>query len=48
MEYLEMCTRKNMLSVATGAGAIYLLYKTIRAGLNSPSLSLEPVSIASE
>uniref|UniRef100_A0A8C3XKI8 Armadillo repeat-containing domain-containing protein n=1 Tax=Chelydra serpentina TaxID=8475 RepID=A0A8C3XKI8_CHESE len=32
--------------VATGAGAIYLLYKTIRAGLKSPPFSLEPVSIA--
>ncbi|XP_067387752.1 armadillo repeat-containing protein 12 [Emydura macquarii macquarii] len=46
MEYLEMCTRKNMLSVATGAGAVYLLYKTIRAGLNCPRFNLEPVSIA--
>ncbi|XP_006115786.2 armadillo repeat-containing protein 12 [Pelodiscus sinensis] len=46
MEYLEMCTRKNMLSVATGAGALYLLYKTVRAGMNSPPFSQEPVSIA--
>uniref|UniRef100_A0A7M4E415 Uncharacterized protein n=1 Tax=Crocodylus porosus TaxID=8502 RepID=A0A7M4E415_CROPO len=39
---------KNMLSMATGAGAIYLLYRTIQAGLNSPAFSMEPVSIASE
>ncbi|XP_006276961.2 armadillo repeat-containing protein 12 [Alligator mississippiensis] len=46
MQCWEKFTSKNMLSMATGAGAIYLLYRTIQAGLNSPAFSMEPVSIA--
>ncbi|XP_062450782.1 armadillo repeat-containing protein 12 [Rhea pennata] len=38
--------RKNKITVATGAGAVYLLYKTIQAGLKSPPGGAEPLSIA--
>ncbi|KAM8795895.1 armadillo repeat-containing protein 12 [Eudromia elegans] len=39
-------TGRYVLSVATGAGAVYLLYKTIQAGLSCPPGGAEPPSIA--
>uniref|UniRef100_A0A8C6YXT4 Uncharacterized protein n=1 Tax=Nothoprocta perdicaria TaxID=30464 RepID=A0A8C6YXT4_NOTPE len=41
-------TGRYVLSVATGAGAVYLLYRTIQAGLSCPPGGAEPPSIARE
>uniref|UniRef100_A0A8D0L6U8 Armadillo repeat-containing domain-containing protein n=1 Tax=Sphenodon punctatus TaxID=8508 RepID=A0A8D0L6U8_SPHPU len=46
--YLWLISPKNMLAAATGAGATYLLYKTLLAAINSPRYSKEPVSLARE
>lgn len=48
MKYLEMVTTKNVVTAATGAGAIYLVAKTILAGIHSPPYSPEPLTLASE
>lgn len=42
--------RKSVVSLATGAGAIYLLYKAIRAGIKcqSPLCTNSPICIARE
>ncbi|XP_068773949.1 armadillo repeat-containing protein 12 isoform X2 [Struthio camelus] len=42
----EKWTGRYVLSVATGAGAVYLLYKTLQAGLSSPPGGAEPLSVA--
>ncbi|KAL8168438.1 UNVERIFIED_CONTAM: hypothetical protein K2H54_003434 [Gekko kuhli] len=48
MKYYELITAKNVVTAATGAGAIYLLAKTFLAALRSPSFKSEPRDLASE
>ncbi|XP_066480744.1 armadillo repeat-containing protein 12-like [Tiliqua scincoides] len=46
MKYLELVTTKNMVTAATGAGVMFLLAKTILAGLKSPRYKPEPIPLA--
>ncbi|XP_061486603.1 armadillo repeat-containing protein 12-like [Rhineura floridana] len=46
MKYLELVTTKNAVSAATGAGAIFLVAKTIMAGIKSPPYNPEPLTLA--
>uniref|UniRef100_A0A670JIZ6 Uncharacterized protein n=1 Tax=Podarcis muralis TaxID=64176 RepID=A0A670JIZ6_PODMU len=46
--YFELVTTKNVVSAATGAGAIFLLGKTIMAGIKSPPYNPEPLTLARE
>ncbi|XP_028587957.2 armadillo repeat-containing protein 12-like [Podarcis muralis] len=46
MKYFELVTTKNVVSAATGAGAIFLLGKTIMAGIKSPPYNPEPLTLA--
>nr|XP_056700788.1 armadillo repeat-containing protein 12-like [Euleptes europaea] len=41
MQYYELITPKNVITAATGAGAIYLLAKTLLAVLKSPAFKSE-------
>ncbi|XP_060087524.1 armadillo repeat-containing protein 12-like [Heteronotia binoei] len=42
MNYCELITVKNVVTAATGAGAIYLLGKTLLEAFRSPSFKSEP------
>ena len=46
----QMDIRKGVVSLATGAGAVYLLYKAIKAGIKCqpPFCSASPICIARE
>lgn len=46
----QLDIRKSVVGLATGAGAIYLLYKAIRAGIKSqpPLSTTSPICIARE
>ncbi|KAL7985237.1 hypothetical protein Chor_003807 [Crotalus horridus] len=46
MKYLELVTTRNMVSAATGAGAIFLVAKTIMEGIKSPPHNPEPLPLA--
>ncbi|XP_054836389.1 armadillo repeat-containing protein 12 [Eublepharis macularius] len=46
MKYLEMVTPQNLATMATGAGAVYLVAKTIMAGIQSPPYNPEPLPFA--
>ncbi|CAI5777503.1 repeat-containing 12-like [Podarcis lilfordi] len=46
MKYFELVTTKNVVSAATGAGAIFLMAKTIMAGIKSPPYNPEPLTLA--
>ncbi|XP_015668080.1 armadillo repeat-containing protein 12 [Protobothrops mucrosquamatus] len=46
MKYLELVTTRNMVSAATGAGAIFLVAKTILEGIKSPPHNPEPLPLA--
>ncbi|XP_015267307.1 PREDICTED: armadillo repeat-containing protein 12-like [Gekko japonicus] len=46
MKYYELITTKNVVTAATGAGAIYLLAKTLLAALRSPSFKSAPRDLA--
>ncbi|KAH0618776.1 hypothetical protein JD844_018240 [Phrynosoma platyrhinos] len=46
MKYLELVTTKNVVSAATGAGAAFLVAKTILAGINSPPFNPQPLTLA--
>lgn len=48
LQQLDLC--KSVVGLATGAGAIYLLYKAIRAGIKCqpPLCSNSPICIARE
>ncbi|XP_044531220.1 armadillo repeat-containing protein 12 [Gracilinanus agilis] len=48
MDFMDLSLRKGVVGLATGMGAIYLLYKAIKAGVNCHSTlsSSSPVCIA--
>ncbi|XP_053103405.1 armadillo repeat-containing protein 12-like isoform X2 [Hemicordylus capensis] len=46
MKYLALVSPRNMATVATGAGAAFLLAKTIVAGIHSPPYTPEPITLA--
>nr|XP_020650934.1 armadillo repeat-containing protein 12 [Pogona vitticeps] len=46
MKYLDLVTTKNVVSAAAGAGAIFLVAKTILAGIKSPPYNPEPLTLA--
>uniref|UniRef100_A0A8D2J3Z4 Uncharacterized protein n=1 Tax=Varanus komodoensis TaxID=61221 RepID=A0A8D2J3Z4_VARKO len=45
MKYSELVTTKNVVCAATGAGAIFLVAKTIMAGIKCPPYNPEPVPL---
>ncbi|XP_054836387.1 armadillo repeat-containing protein 12-like [Eublepharis macularius] len=48
MKYYDLITTKNVVTAATGAGAIYLLSKTFLAALKSSSFKSEPRDLATQ
>lgn len=48
MKYSGVVTTKNVVTIATAAGAVYLAARTIMAGIKSPPYNPEPLPLASE
>nr|XP_056701357.1 armadillo repeat-containing protein 12 [Euleptes europaea] len=46
MKYLDMVTPKNVVTAATAAGTVYLVAKTIMAGIKSPPYNPKPLPLA--
>ncbi|XP_061486605.1 armadillo repeat-containing protein 12-like [Rhineura floridana] len=46
IKYYELITRKNVVTAATGATAIYLVSKTLLAMFRSPPFNPEPINLA--
>ncbi|XP_060089271.1 armadillo repeat-containing protein 12-like [Heteronotia binoei] len=46
MKVSDVITTKNVVTVATAAGAVYLVAKTVMAGIKSPPYNPEPLPLA--